>query len=148
MIEREAFMKIFVDKTLTCPRAPGANSAVHRPWIPSTGRSQFYLGSIFAEGDGVKKDDSKAIEWFTKASAQQNTRAMGMLAALLFSRNQSEQDMIDAYVWSHLAAEYDPIQATTSSRVLIEKYCGAAQEKAAKKLISGWKAKWESMSTE
>ena len=73
---------------------------------------------------------------------------MGMLAALLFSRNQSEQDLIDAYVWSHLAAEYDPIQATTSSRVLIEKYCNAAQAKAAKKLIAEWKRKWESMSTE
>jgi TPR repeat protein len=105
--------------------------------------AQFYLGSMYAEGNGVNKDDSKAIEWFTKASAQKNTRAMGMLTTLLFSRNRNEQDLIDAYVWSHLAADYDPIQAMTSARVLIEKYCNEAQTKAAKKLISKWKKKWE-----
>jgi TPR repeat protein len=106
-------------------------------------QAQFYLGSMYARGDGVKKDDSKAIEWLTKASAQKHTRAMGMLAALLFSRNHNEQDLIDAYVWSHLAAEYDPAQATTSARVLIAKYCNTAQINAAKKSISEWKKKWK-----
>jgi len=106
-------------------------------------QAQFYLGSMYAEGNGVNKDDSKAMEWFTKASAQKNTRAMGMLATLLFSRNRNEQDLIDAYVWSHLAAEYDPVQAMTSARVLIEEHCNEAQVKTAKKLISEWKKKWE-----
>jgi hypothetical protein len=73
---------------------------------------------------------------------------MGMLTALLFSRNQSEEDLIDAYVWSHLAAEYDPIQAATSARALTEKHCSAAQVKAAKKRIAEWKKKWESQSTD
>jgi hypothetical protein len=68
---------------------------------------------------------------------------MGMLATLLFSRNQNEQDLIDAYVWSHLAAEYDPVQATTSPRVLIAEYCNKAQVKTAKMLISEWKRKWK-----
>ncbi len=108
-------------------------------------QAQFYLGSMYAEGKGVNKEDSKAIEWFTKASAQKNTRAMGMLATLLFSRNQNEQDLIDAYVWSHLAAEYDPVQGMTSARVLTEKYCNEAQVKAAKKLISDWKKKWKTV---
>jgi TPR repeat protein len=106
-------------------------------------QAQFYLGSMYAKGDGVNRDDSKAIEWLTKASAQRNTRAMGMLATLLLSRNQNEQDLIDAYVWSHLAAEYDPVQAMTSARVLTEKHCSKAQVKAAKKLISEWKRKWD-----
>jgi TPR repeat protein len=108
--------------------------------------AEFYLGAMYAEGNGVNKDESKAIEWLTKASAQKNTRAMGMLAALLFARHQSEQDLIDAYVWSHLAAEYDPIQATTSARVVIEKYCDKAQVKAAKKSISDWKKQWATAS--
>lgn len=107
--------------------------------------AQFYLGSMYAEGNGVKKDESKAITWFAKASAQKNTRAMGMLATLLFSRNQDEQDLIDAYVWSHLAAEYDPVQAGTSARVVIEKYCTKAQIKAAKKSIAEWKKKWKTV---
>jgi hypothetical protein len=68
---------------------------------------------------------------------------MGMLATLLFSRNRNEQDLIDACVWSHLTAEYDPIQAETSVRILIEESCNEAQVKTAKKLISEWKKKWD-----
>jgi TPR repeat protein len=117
-------------------------------WLQAPARSgndqaQFYLGSMYAAGHGVKKDDSKAIEWLTKAAAQKNTRAMGMLATLLFSRNQNERDLIDAYLWSHLAAEYDPVQATTSAHVLIAEYCNKGQVKAAKKSISEWKRKWK-----
>ena len=118
-------------------------------WLQSPAESgndqaQFYLGAIYEEGgDGVNKDSSTAIEWFRKAAAQRNTRAMGMLSTLLFSRRQDEKDLIDAYVWSHLAADYDPIQAGTSARIVIEEYCSDAQKKAAKKLISEWKKKWE-----
>ena len=68
---------------------------------------------------------------------------MGMLSTLLFSRKRDEKDLIDAYVWSHLAADYDPIQAGTSARIVIEEHCSDAQKKAAKKLISEWKRKWE-----
>ncbi|MCI0404643.1 MAG: sel1 repeat family protein [candidate division Zixibacteria bacterium] len=107
--------------------------------------AQFYLGWMHAEGNGVKKDESKAIAWLTKASAQKNTRAMGILATLLFSRNQNEQDLIDAYVWSHLAAEYDPVQAGTSARVVIEQYCNKAQIKAARKSMAEWKKKWKTV---
>ena len=105
--------------------------------------AQFYLGSMFAEGNGVEKSTSKAIDLFTKASVQKNTRAMGMLATLLFSRNQNEQDLIDAYVWSHLAAEYDLVQFNTSARHVIAKYCNAKQTELAKKSIADWKSKWE-----
>ena len=69
---------------------------------------------------------------------------MGMLSTVLFSRKRDEKDLIDAYVWSHLAADYDPIQAGTSGRVVIEKYCSDAQKEAAKEAISEWKKKWES----
>jgi len=108
-------------------------------------QAQFYLGSMYAEGNGVNKDDSKAIAWLTQAFTQKNTSTMGMLATLLFSRKQTEQDLIDSYVWSHLASEYDAVQAMTSARVLIEKYCNEAQGKAAKKVNSEWKKKWETV---
>ena len=108
-------------------------------------QAQFYLGVIYeAGGDGIDKDSSTAIEWFRKAAAQRNTRAMGMLATLLFSRQRDEGDLIDAYVWSHLAADFDQIQAGTSARMVIAEYCSDAQRKAAEKLITGWKKKWES----
>lgn len=105
-------------------------------------QAQFYLGWMYAQGTGVKKDDSKAIRWLSKAAAQRNTRAMGMLATELFSRHRDDQDLVDAYAWSHLAAETDPIQATTSARAVIEQYCNDDQKKRGKALMEEWKRTW------
>ena len=105
-------------------------------------QAQFYLGSMYAEGNGVRKDETRAIDLLSKAATQRNTRAMGLLAVRLFSRNRNEQDLIDAYAWSHLAAEYDPIQATTSARAVIAKYCNDKQVKAAKKSMAERKKQW------
>jgi len=105
-------------------------------------QAQLYLGAMYATGTGVKKDDSKAIHWLTQAAAQRNTRAMGMLATALFSRARDDQDLVDAYVWSHLAAELDPVQALTSARKLTEQYCSDEQRKRGDRAISDWKRKW------
>jgi TPR repeat protein len=105
-------------------------------------QAQFQLGSLYARGDGIEKDGAAAIEWLTKSAAQGNTRAMGLLAAELFSRSRDEQDLIDAYVWSHLAAEHDPVQAMTSARSVIAQYCNDEQKKRGEQAIADWKRKW------
>jgi TPR repeat protein len=107
-------------------------------------QAQFYLGSMYATGSGVEKDESKAIQWLTRSAAQRNTRAMGMLAVALFSRARDDQDLVDAYAWSHLAAALDPIQATTSARSVIARYCDEEQKKRGEQAISDWKQKWSS----
>jgi TPR repeat protein len=107
--------------------------------------AQFYLGSMYANGTGVKKDEAEAIRWLEKSAAQGNTRAMGLLASALFSRysqSRNDKDLVDAYVWSHLAAEYDPVQATTSARVLIAKYCNEDQKKRGERAMAEWKKNW------
>ena len=104
--------------------------------------AQFYLGAMYADGSGVKKDEDEAIRWLGKSAAQRNPRAMGMLATTLFSRSRDDRDRVEAYAWSHLAAEMDPIQASTSARVVIEKYCTDDQKKRGKALMSEWKKKW------
>jgi hypothetical protein len=73
---------------------------------------------------------------------QRNTRAMGMLSTELFSRSRDEQDLVDAYMWSHLAAEYDPVQATTSARRVIAQYCTDQQRKKGEQAIAEWKRRW------
>jgi hypothetical protein len=103
--------------------------------------AQFYLGSMYANGNGMKKDEAEAIRWLEKSAAQKNTRAMGLLATLLFSRH-GDQDLVDAYAWSHLAAEYDAVQAMTSARVLIAKYCNEDQKKRGERSMVDWKRKW------
>jgi TPR repeat protein len=105
-------------------------------------QAQFYLGSMYATGSGVEKDESKAIQWLTKSATQRNTRAMGMLAVALFSRARDDQDLVEAYAWSHLAAELDPVQAVTSARGVIDQYCNDQQRERGKKAISDWKRKW------
>ena len=109
-------------------------------------QAQFYLGSMYSRGTGVKKDPSEAIRWLTKAATQRNTRAMGLLATELFSGSRDgahdDQDLVDAYAWSHLAAEYDQVQAMTSARVVIEQYCNEEQKKKGQAAISEWKRRW------
>jgi len=104
--------------------------------------AQFYLGSMYERGAGVKQNPTEAIRWLTKSAAQQNTRAMGLLATALFSRHRDDQDLVDAYAWSHLAAELDPIQAATSARTVIAQYCNAEQIKQGKAVMAEWKKKW------
>jgi len=105
-------------------------------------QAQYYLGTMYAQGRGVEASNDKAIEWFGKSAAQRNTRAMGMLAVAQFSRHRDEQDLIDAYTWSHLAAEMDPVQAMTSARVVIEKYCNKEQKKRGEEAMAEWKKRW------
>jgi TPR repeat protein len=105
-------------------------------------QAQFHLGSLYATGNGVEKDDAEAIRWLTRSAMQRNTRAMGMLATELFSRSRDEQDLVDAYVWSHLAAEYDPVQATTSARRVIAQYCTDQQKNKGEQSIAEWKRRW------
>lgn len=105
-------------------------------------QAQFYLGSMYATGNGVEKEPDQAIHWLARSAAQRNTRAMGLLATELFSRSRDEQDLVDAYVWSHLAAEYDPVQAMTSARSVIEGYCNDPQKERGEKAISEWKRRW------
>src|ERR1043166_1477701 len=106
--------------------------------------AEFYLGSLYATGAGVERDDSAAIVWFGKAAAQRHTRAMGMLATALFSRHRGDQDLVDAYAWSHLAAEMDAVQAMTSARAVIEQYCNDDQKKRGQRAMADWKRKWSS----
>lgn len=111
-------------------------------------QAQFYLGSLYASGEGVKQDDSTAIHYLSQAAAQRHTRAMGMLATALFSRSHGDgdQDLVDAYTWSHLAAEMDQVQAMTSARAVIEQYCNDDQKKRGKKAMAEWKRRWSSAS--
>jgi len=37
--------------------------------------AQFNLGVMYDEGQGVARDDAKAVEWYTKAAEQGDSRA-------------------------------------------------------------------------
>ncbi|NVK38235.1 MAG: sel1 repeat family protein [Gammaproteobacteria bacterium] len=102
--------------------------------------AQFYIGMFYKDGVGVEKDSEKAIYWLRKASEHKNTRAMGMLAALLAAPEKG--DLIEAYAWAHIAAKYDAVQAQTSARKVIEHYLTKEQIAEAKLLIKKIESNW------
>ena len=49
-----------------------------RPYKPAPPLS--YLGLLYSIGDGVEKDDAKAVLWLTKAANQNHAEALSSLA--------------------------------------------------------------------
>lgn len=104
-------------------------------WLSLSARAgnraaQRNLGVLYS--DGELADEEKAIYWLRKASNQGSTGAMGMLAAILA---REDKNLPEAYAWSHLAAKYDPVQRSTSTRFVIEKYSTPEQISEGKRLM-------------
>jgi TPR repeat protein len=73
--------------------------------------AQFNLGVMCAKGQGVPKDDAKALQWFQKAADQGDCGAQFHLGNIhqrssfgVSSANAAES-RIEAYKWFHLAAQ-------------------------------------------
>ncbi len=49
-------------------------------------QAQFNLGVMYVQGEGVPKDDAKAVKWYQKAAAQGHADAQFNLAAMSFIR--------------------------------------------------------------
>ena len=110
-------------------------------------QAQFYLGGMSMAGIGVAQNHEEAIRRLSQSAAQQNARAMGLLASELFARSEGkrEQDLIDAYVWSHLAAELDPAHADTTGLRATERQLNAEQTARAQASMTEWKRRWSVM---
>jgi TPR repeat protein len=101
----------------------------------------FKAGWIYWQGDGVARNDSLAIVSFRGAAAMKNTRAMGLLATLL--AQGSANDAVEAYAWSTLAAELDPIQAGTTLRFVLKENLSAEQLAQAEMMMGIWRERWK-----
>ena len=102
---------------------------------------QFYSGMFYRDGIAGQKDPEKAIYWLRKASEQKNTRAMGLLAVMLFDADKDK--WVEAYAWAEIAAKYDPIQAQTSARSVIYSYLTDAQREEARLRILQFQSYWQ-----
>ena len=49
--------------------------------------AQNNLGAMYFTGEGVDRDEKKAVEWFKKAAAQGNEEAQANLDAIGAARN-------------------------------------------------------------
>ena len=67
--------------------------------------AQFNLGWCYANGQGVKQDWQKVIEWFTKAAEQGNADAQYNLGVSYENGNGVKQDWQKAVEWYTKAAQ-------------------------------------------
>ena len=72
------------------------------------------LGRVYAEGQGVTRDDSKAFEFFQQAAGREHQypAAQYEMSRAYLNGKGTDTNLISAWIWSYLAAEENsPVQA-------------------------------------
>jgi len=80
-------------------------------------RAQFYIGCRYIDGWGVARDETKAVEWITKAAQGGNAEAQFNLGVFYRDgRHGKAKDPVEARKWFELAAEqgYGPAKPEVS----------------------------------
>ena len=73
--------------------------------------AQTSLGVLYAKGEGVQKDSSKAVYWFQKAAEQGHPKAQNSLGVLYAKGTGVQKDLSKAVYWFQKAAEQGHSQA-------------------------------------
>ena len=96
-------------------------------------QAQYFLGYAYQAGEGVEKNDTKAVEWYQKAAAQGNAASQRILASLYATGTGVPKDIVFAYAWLNIAAASgDP--GHVAQRNEFEKQLTAEQKAKAEKL--------------
>ena len=77
--------------------------------------AQYFVGRMYAAGQGVDKNSEKAAEWYHKASERGVADAQYRLGDLYQSGNGVPRDMERAYGWYSVAAHLGNAQAITAA---------------------------------
>jgi TPR repeat protein len=64
----------------------------------------YNIGVMYSKGNGVPKDDAKAVEWYTKAAELCNGQYRNWLGVLYFNGNMVRKDEAEAAKWFKRAA--------------------------------------------
>jgi len=86
----------------------GDYKTAHREFLKAAklghANAQFILGEMYANGEGVPKDDVEAMRWYRKAAEQGYVTAQFYLGLMYASGEGVPRDRIEAYMWVNLAA--------------------------------------------
>jgi len=104
--------------------------------------AEYIVGFSYLYGDSDIKNDSLARHWLQLSADQKYPQAMGPLASSYFGSTVIDAN-IKAYLWAVLAAEYDPKQKYTTTRVLIKMYLKPGELEHADKLIAEYEKNWK-----
>ena len=92
---------------------------------------------MYALGEGVPKDSSKAVEWYRDAAVQGLADAQYYLGMMYAEGDGVQKDNVLAYAWLNLAANSDRANAI-AKRTGIESQLSKNELAEALRLSSGW----------
>ena len=98
--------------------------------------AQFYLGLMYAKGDGVAKDYKTAVKWYTRAAEQGNADAQSNLGIMFENGSGVAQDYVKAHMWFNIAAIDGSSKTVASKRDRIAKKMTPAQIEKAQEAAS------------
>ncbi len=93
----------------------GDYATAYKEWLPLAEQglagAQFFLGNMYADGEGVPEDDAEAVKWYRKAAEQGHARAQFNLGVMYADGEGVPEDYVRAFAWFNLAAAQGVEQA-------------------------------------
>ena len=115
----------------------GAFSKAREIWMPLAEAgdtdAQAWVGSLYANGDGVELDDGEAFKWYLKSAEGGNVQAQSNIGAMYAMGKGASQDSEEAVRWFEKAAEQGDAHGQFNLAVLLTSGTGVEKnvEKAA-----------------
>ncbi len=97
--------------------------------------AQTNLGLMYANGEGVLKDDKAAVKWYRRAAEQGYADAQFNLGVMCHTGDALPKDYVAAYAWYSLAA-FDGDEIGAESRDEVAKQMTPEQIAEANKLFN------------
>ena len=110
--------------------------------------AQFFLGVMYAKGQGVQQDHLQALAWYLEAAEQGDVQAQSKLGVMYGNGHGVFQDFVQAHKWYSLAALAGNEDAK-ENRKMAERMMSHEQIRDAQKLAGVWlaKHKWHAQPT-
>ena len=96
--------------------------------------AQYYLGLMYANGEGVPEDDAEAVRWYRLAADQGHADAQYYLGLMYANGEGVLQDNVTAHMWFNIAgangAEFGRDNREIIERKMTPFYVSEAQKRA------------------
>jgi hypothetical protein len=102
--------------------------------------AQYGLGTLYAEGKGVPRDDVEAAKWFRKAAQQGHAKAQIVLGYMYINGVSVPQDYVQGYMWLNIASANDYEVARQRDEIAAK--LTPAQIAEAQALARAWTARY------
>ena len=103
--------------------------------------AQTLLGSMYADGQGVPKDDAQAVKWYRLAADQGDAAAQANLGGMYANGQGVPRDYVLAYMWSNLGAARGNEPARKNRDDIIAPRMTLTDISEAQRLSREWKPK-------